>query len=413
MSSAELSKTEISPPEPNLTPTEMLRRAQNMRVVLRERQPLCEKLGRIPDETNEDFLRAGFYRIVQPRCFGGYEFSVPDFIRVMTEVSRGCPESGWVLTLTAGHPEAFISGFSDQAQREVYGEVGDCRAPGVFLPGGTAIPIPGGFQIKGAWDYSSGCDIATHFLGGMIALDAQSHKPDCYVYALFDRKDFHIVDNWDVIGMQGTGSRRVVVEEMTLPAHRVLKFGDAELKTFFEQPGRALHKNPMYHGPILLFLYCELTSVAVGTARGALDVYEQILRERKMNIPPFTPRTEMGEFQHHFGHAQGLIDTAEAALLQLGSNYMEMSERIVHGMNPTLEEQRRFQRVAQQCVELAWNAVDLMFRTAGSSAAKKTSALARYFRNLAVIRTHTTMQIDHTSTNVGRLHFGVPPLSSF
>src|SRR5262245_21470668 len=133
----------------------MLQRAQRMRAVLRERQSQCEKLGRIPEETNEEFLRAGFYRIVQPRCFGGYEFGVPDFIRVTMEVSRGCPESGWVLTLTSGHPEASISGFSEQAQREVYGDTGDCRAPGVFIPGGTALPVPGGYQIKGAWDYSS------------------------------------------------------------------------------------------------------------------------------------------------------------------------------------------------------------------------------------------------------------------
>jgi 3-hydroxy-9,10-secoandrosta-1,3,5(10)-triene-9,17-dione monooxygenase len=138
----------VSLPEPDLTPLEMLRRAEALRPVLRERQPLCEQLGRLPEETNDEFLRAGFYRIVQPRMFGGYEFSLPDFIRVMMEVSRGCPESGWVLTLTSGHPEAFIAGFSEQAQREVYGETGDCRAPGVFVPGGSAIPVPGGYRIK-------------------------------------------------------------------------------------------------------------------------------------------------------------------------------------------------------------------------------------------------------------------------
>jgi len=390
----------------------MVRRAEALRPILRERQTRCEQLGRLPEETNEDFLRAGFYRIVQPRRFGGYEFSLPDFIRVMTAISRGCPESGWVLTLTAGHPEAFLAGFSEQAQREVYGETGDVRAPGVFVPGGTAMPVQGGYRVQGAWDYSTGCDVATHFLGGTLALDPETRAPSTYVYVLLDRKDFRIVDNWDVVGMQGTGSRRVVVEEMTVPAHRVLEFGNPGLTVFFEQPGRALHKNPMYHGPVFLFLFCELTSVVVGTARGALDIYEQILRERKSTLPPFTPRTEMDEYQHHFGHAQGLIDTAEAALLQLGTQYMEIAKRTVEGIRSSAEEQRRFQRVTQQCVELAWEAVDLMFRTAGSSAAKKTSALARYFRNLAVIRTHLTVQLHHTSTNVGRIHFGLPPLST-
>jgi 3-hydroxy-9,10-secoandrosta-1,3,5(10)-triene-9,17-dione monooxygenase len=246
----------------------------------------------------------------------------------------------------------------------------------------------------------------------MIALDPETQAPRRYIYVLLDRGDFAIADNWDVVGMQGTGSQHVVVDEMLVPSHRVLELSGAGMTVLSHQPGRALHKNPLYHGPILPFLFCELTSVVVGAARGALDIYEQILRERKSILPPFTARVETDEHQHHFGHAQGLIDTAEAALLKLGSNYMVNAKRAMEGDASKPEEDRRFQRVTQQCVELAWEAVDLMFRTAGSSVAKKTSALARYFRNLAVIRTHITIQLHHTSTNVGRLHFGLPPLST-
>jgi len=401
----------IPPPHPGLTPNEMLRRAEAMRPALRERQVACEAIGRLPENTNQDFLDAGFYRILQPRRFGGYEFELVDFIRVMTEVSRGCPESGWVLALTAGHPAAFISGFLEEAQREAYGETGDCRAPGVAKPRGIAIPVPGGYRIKGMWDYCSGCDVATHFLGGMMALDPQTQKPRAYVYVLLDRKDFSIVDNWDVIGMQGTGSRRVVVEEMTLPSHRVLEVCDAELKVWFTQPGHSLYENLLYHGPLLTLLMCELVSVAVGAARGALDVYEQSLRERKSIIPPFTPFHESPDFQHLFGDMQGLIDAAEAISLQMASGYMELARRVrAEGMESTAEVQRRFIRVGQQALDLSGQAVDTIFRTSRTLAAKKTAMLGRYFRNMAVIRTHGFAQTHQTSTNAGRLRFGLPPL---
>src|SRR5262252_9506781 len=105
----------IDAPEPSLSPEEMLSRAQAMRSTLRERQALCEQLGRIPEETNDEFVRAGFYRIVQPRCFGGYEFDLMTFVRVMIEVSRGCVDSGWTLALTASHHAAFLAGFPAQA----------------------------------------------------------------------------------------------------------------------------------------------------------------------------------------------------------------------------------------------------------------------------------------------------------
>src|SRR5579862_8593717 len=99
MTGSQPAHRDIPRPETDLTPPEMLRRAESMRTVLRDRQALCEELGRLPEETNRDFLEAGFYRILQPRCFGGYEFNLTDFIRVMMEVARGCPESGWVLAL--------------------------------------------------------------------------------------------------------------------------------------------------------------------------------------------------------------------------------------------------------------------------------------------------------------------------
>jgi 3-hydroxy-9,10-secoandrosta-1,3,5(10)-triene-9,17-dione monooxygenase len=96
--------TAIAPPEPGLTPDEMLERVRALVPTLRERQAATEAAGRVLDETQAALVDAGLYRAMQPRRFGGYEFSLRDFVRVMTEVSRGCPSTGWSVTLTAGHP---------------------------------------------------------------------------------------------------------------------------------------------------------------------------------------------------------------------------------------------------------------------------------------------------------------------
>src|SRR5471032_135725 len=103
MSALPVAAPVILPPEPELTPADMLGRARAMRETLRQRQAACEALGRIPEVTHGEFMKAGFYRILQPRCFGGYEFSFQTFVQVMVEVSRGCPESGWVLALVSAH----------------------------------------------------------------------------------------------------------------------------------------------------------------------------------------------------------------------------------------------------------------------------------------------------------------------
>jgi 3-hydroxy-9,10-secoandrosta-1,3,5(10)-triene-9,17-dione monooxygenase len=401
----------IPPPEPDLTPQEMVRRADAMRPMLRERQAGCEKTGLVSEDTNGQFIRAGFYRILQPRCFGGYEFDLPSFLRVMMAVSRGCSDSAWVLALTAGHT-AVMSLFPEAAQREVYGTTGELRMPGVAMPGGIAAPVPGGYRVEGAWDYASGCDLATHFFGTAIIQQEESTAPAGSAFVVFDRAQYRIIDNWRVFGMQGTGSRRVVVDNVFVPAYRMLELANAQGQLTHSHHARTLHSNPMYNARFTPLLISEVAAVSVGGARGALDVYQEILGAKKTHHPPFRPRFQEPEFQHYFGEAQALIDTAEAALLKMAADYMEHTRReAADGIPFTDEAERRLVLIEQQCVRLAWEAVELMFRTAGTSSAGAGAPLGRVFRNLAVIRTHVTLQHDHTEGNAARLHFGFPAFS--
>jgi len=404
---------DIPPPEPNLTVDELVRRADALRPLLRARQTECEEAGELPADTNDRFIAAGFYRILQPRIFGGYEFSLPDFMRVMIAIARGCSESAWVLALTSGHT-VLAAQLAESAQRDVFGPTGDFRAPGVGMPTGVGVLADGGIRVGGAWDYASGCDLATHFFGSTMVRDPATNAPLGNAWILFDRDQFKIVDNWHVIGMQGTGSRRVVIENAFVSADRALWFLDAEGRPIRNQPGHALHPNPMYHGWLAPLLISEIGAISVGAARGALDIYEEILSDKKTNFPPFHVRSREPEFQQHFGEAQALIDTAEAALLQLTSNYMDLARQHVATGTPLDEEmERRLVLMEQHVIRLAWDAVELMFRTSGTSAASKSSPLGRVLRNLAVVRTHVTLQLDHTAGNAGRLHFGLPPLSRF
>src|SRR5262249_5571311 len=126
----------------------MIARARNMIPILRARQAECEAGGNVPAEINNELIRAGFYRVVQPRRFGGYEFDIPTFYRVMMEISRGCSETGWVLSLTAGHP-IILAFFSEEGQRDVYGTTGEFRCPAGFNPPGVAAA--GGAGSRGSW----------------------------------------------------------------------------------------------------------------------------------------------------------------------------------------------------------------------------------------------------------------------
>ena len=235
----------IPVPEPELTPDEIIERARAMVPVLRERQEECERIGRLPDETSRDFVEAGFYRILQPRRFGGYEFDLPTFTRVAIELARGCPASGWTYTLTAGHAHMLAALWPEEGQIDIYGADGEVRMPGRFRPGtatrgrrrlprsghvGLRLRLrlgdPPRLRLQCSATTSSAGELATDFIG------------------VVDFADCEIIDNWDVLGLRGTGSKRVVVEDVFVPERRTI----ASIFRLDAPPaaGRTVHDAPIY-----------------------------------------------------------------------------------------------------------------------------------------------------------------------
>jgi 3-hydroxy-9,10-secoandrosta-1,3,5(10)-triene-9,17-dione monooxygenase len=317
---------------------------------------------------------------------------------VMMEVSRGCPSSGWVLALTGGHAIMLSAFFSEEAQIDVYGADGDFRGPSRTLPA-PAVGVHGGYLVTGEWNYVSGCDIATHMVGGIRV----GQEP---MLAIVDRADMRIVDDWDTIGMRGTGSRRVVVSDAFVPVCRAIP-PPRDAFNSRNAPGRTVHKNPMYvAGRLTSVLFEEMAAVAVGLAHGALDVYERELCGSRLSLPPFALRAEVPEYQRHFGDAWAIIEVAEATVLKVAADYMEFARQDAEdGIEFSDERDLQLQLLEQYATRLAGDAVDLMFRTAGTHVAQQHSMLQRYFRDMAVIKTHIAAQTDRGAESFGRAHF--------
>jgi 3-hydroxy-9,10-secoandrosta-1,3,5(10)-triene-9,17-dione monooxygenase len=397
--------------EAHITADELVARAAAMRDTLRARQAECEAQGRLPDATNREYVDAGFFRVLQPRRFGGFELGLETFLRIAIELSRGCPSSGWVFALTAGHAHT-VTMWPEQGQIELFGD-GDFRCPLSNLPA-PAVHVEGGYRIDGWWDYGSGCDTATHFIGGIAVAGADGEAPGDTRWAAFPRAAYSIVDNWDTLGMRGTGSRRVVVADLFVPEHHTVASPNPG-RPVVEFPGRTVHENPIYRGgAIMPLLVSEPAAVAVGIAQGAIDHYAELLQTRRQYGPASPLRRELTMFQRDLGQATALVDTAEAALMQVAATWTAQAHAAVQrGVEVSDEDQRRLLMICQQIVELSAEAVDIVFRTAGTSATRKGEAVERCFRDVNMIRTHVTMQFDRTFENVGQMRLGLPPAGFF
>jgi 3-hydroxy-9,10-secoandrosta-1,3,5(10)-triene-9,17-dione monooxygenase len=398
----------FEPPEPDLTPDELVARATALRGVLLERQDECDGLGRLPDSTLRDYVDAGFWRVVQPRRFGGYEFDLDTFLQITMELSRGCPSSGWVFGLTAAH-NLIVGDFEEQGQIELFGD-GDFRCPLSALPA-PAERVEGGYVVNGWWDYSSGCDVATHFIGGAVIAEPTGEIDTRWV--AFRRDQFEIIDNWDTLGMRGTGSRRVVVHDLFVPEHHTVPSPNP-FRPVVELPGRDVHANPMFRGPLASLLISEPAAVCVGIAHAAIDAYIELLTTKHQYGPMSPLRSELGVFQRLLGEATAYVDTAEATLHQVARKWTETAQRSAEtGVPARDEDDRRLILIEQQIIETAAKAVDLVFRTSGSSASNRGQRIERYFRDLNMVRTHVTLQFERTWENVGRLRLGMTPEMPF
>lgn len=388
-----------------ITPQILLERARALRPRLRAMEDEAERQGRLPQDLLEELGGAGFFRIVQPRHFGGLEFDVPTFYKVMMELARGSTDVGWVLALVSGQPMV-LARFSEQAQVEAYGEIGEFRAAGSFAPPGKAIPVEGGYRVTAAWQNGSGCDIATHFMPLVMIQTGADPQP---AQILIDRRDFEIVDDWNVIGMRGTGSKRVIVNDLFVPEHRVMRCHGMMRGAEPLDLKCTTSDNPMYSASISPFLISQTACVAVGTARAALDHYEEILRTKKSAYPPYHEKGNDPVHQRNFGTAFRLVSTAEAALVAAGQEFMDYARELQEQGTP-FDQLRalRLRSIAVQSVQLGWDAFQLIFHAGGTStAAREGHPLTRILRNFSVLRTHAVLQPEDSAHAVGRAAFAM------
>jgi 3-hydroxy-9,10-secoandrosta-1,3,5(10)-triene-9,17-dione monooxygenase len=306
------------------------------------------------------------------------------------------------VTFTAGHTHP-LAKFDMRAQSEVYGKAGEFRGPFVGGQNATAQQVEGGYVISGAWDYASGIDISTHFFGSAPIPGSADVGPTGALIALFDRDQYEVEHNWDMLGMRGTGSHRVVIKDQFVPDYRIAP-RDILMPTVVPPQNRQF-ENPMYVGPSSNILMAEIAAVAVGTGYAALDAYEEVLR-RRTSPRTTTIRAENREFQVYFGEASALLETARAALLGCTQQFMDYCVEEVEGVAPfTQERSANIVLVEQQCCRLAGDAVNLMFRMSGTSQIKPGMPMERYWRDMATLLTHTTLAYDRNAEQISKMHF--------
>jgi 3-hydroxy-9,10-secoandrosta-1,3,5(10)-triene-9,17-dione monooxygenase len=367
---------------------------------LRSEQDESDARGYYSDAVHRRLLAGGFYRILQPRLFAGFGTDCETYIRVIMELSRGHPGSGWCYTLASSHALVLGSHFSEEVQRELFGPDGDFRAAYAAGPAGmpTFERTEGGYVVSGLWPFASGIPVSNHFLGGAVIPDPATRKLTGITFVV-PKESVTVLPDWGgemAMGMQASGSNTVRLTKVFVPDGRIIPSPIARLSTDSlpeGTPGTRLHRDGLFLGLIFSWFSCEFGAILTGTARAACEEYERQLRTKPGFADPTRPRMHDPELQRVFGEALCRADAAEGLTLAATQLYIQQCDRWMKTQAPiTPEDTTKVWGTAREACRNACEAVEMLFHNVGASVARRGEKLQSYFRDVQMYRVHIQSQ---------------------
>ncbi|MFF4826715.1 3-hydroxy-9,10-secoandrosta-1,3,5(10)-triene-9,17-dione monooxygenase oxygenase subunit [Streptomyces sp. NPDC001312] len=366
---------------------------------LRERAAEAEELRRVPDNSVKELEDTGFFQLLQPKEFGGQAADPLVFYSAVKEIAKACGSTGWVASVLGIHPW-HVALYDPRAQQEVWGDDPKTRIASSYAPTGEATPVDGGFRLSGRWHFSSGCDHAQWALLGCVVPDAEGNPVDMRTF-LVPRTEYRIDDVWDTVGLRGTGSNDVVVDDVFVPDYRALSFGPV---TALKVPGHELNDEPLYRLPYAGVFTTTISTPIVGIAEGAYESYVETTKRRfrvsygqKVAEDPFA--------QVRIARAASDID---ASWLQLTRNIGEMYALAQRGEELSTELRTRTRRDQVIATERAVAALDLLMENAGGNAMRTgPNPVQRAWRDAHTGRGHAANDPERALLLFGQAALGL------
>lgn len=364
----------------------------------RERADEAERLRVVPEASIKELEETGFFTLLQPRRFGGLESDPIDFYTAVRDIAGACGSTGWVSSVVGVHPWQ-VALFADEAQQAVWGSDTNTRLSSSYAPTGKAIQAEGGFQLSGKWSFSSGCDHCQWVLLGGLVFNTEGQVVDFRTF-LVPRENYEIIDVWDMVGLRGTGSNDIVVDDVFVPEAFTLSMSDTG-RCF--GPGQEQNTSDLYKLPFHSIFTGTITTPIIGMAMGAYEEHVEMQQKRtraaylgeKASLDPFAAV--------RIARASSEIDAAWALLV---NNIREEQSFVAKGEKIPLKTRLKVRRDQVLGSQRAIDAIDSLFEASGGRALANGTYLQRAWRDAHAGRVHAANDPERALQMYGAHEFG-------
>ena len=365
---------------------------------IRERADEAERLRVVPEASVKELEETGFFKLLQPKRFDGFESDPIDFYTAVRDIASACGSTGWVCSVVGVHPWQ-VALFADEAQQAVWGSDTSTRLSSSYAPTGKAVQADGGFQLSGKWSFSSGCDHCQWVLLGGLVFDADNQVVDFRTF-LVPRENYQIIDVWDMVGLSGTGSNDIVVDDVFIPEAFTLSMGDTG-RCF--GPGQEQNTAELYKLPFHSIFTNTITTPIIGMAMGAYAEHVEMQQKRtraayigeKASLDPFAAV--------RIARASSEIDAAWALLV---NNIREEQDFVSKAEKIPLSTRLKVRRDQVLGSQRALDAIDSLFEASGGRALANGTYLQRAWRDAHAGRVHAANDPERALQMYGAHEFG-------
>lgn len=385
---------------------ELIDRAHALIPLVRDAADEAERQRMVAPDVMAAFREAEFFRALQPERFGGFEYDFSMIIRIALEIGQGCASTAWVLDLAMMH-QWLIANFPMEAQEDVWGSDPLAIAFGSYTPVCEAAPADGGWRISGSWPFASGCDHGQWAILGARFPASDGGRPSAG-FALVPAADYGFDDDWDTAGLAATGSKRIVCEDVFVPAHRRLDIEDAKSGT---SPGAHAHGRPLYRIPMFAGIPTAITGPALGALKGAIEEFIDKTKVRKtIAMGAAKPMAEFASVQARLAEATAALDAGRLMILR---DLEETQAEVERTNTVSLDMRLRNRLTHSYVVKLALEAINGLYTVSGIGGINTNNRIGRAWRDINAISHHISLNWDASATRHGKYLLGLEPDGQF
>jgi alkylation response protein AidB-like acyl-CoA dehydrogenase len=381
--------------------TTLIEAARHIAPVIREYNEEAERERRLSPPVLAALYETGLLRMFTPRSLGGLEVDPITRTLVAEEIAGHDATVGWTLCnpLDWAH---FCARLPDEGAEEIYSNGANILIAAQFGRPVTATRAQGGYRITGRAPFVSNCydadwiAMTAMVTGGDQPGEEHQGEPEM-VMVYFPRGSCQIIDTWHVLGMRGTGSNDISVNDLFVPKARTFPM----VPEF--APG-SHYQGPLYRFPLFGVVATSIPPVMLAVARRAIDEVSA-LAQGKTPVTSSTLLRERASAQTKVAQAEAVLRSGRLLLYDTLSVAWEAT---LAGETHSLRQKADLLLAITHAASSATKAVELMYSVAGTSGIRTASPLERYFRDIQVLK-HHTLAAESRYETVGQVYLGLPP----